>query len=153
MQRIREEMVTFLESPEKISESLFKMKKSAKTEEDIETVNWLWIQHMKDVISDERLRKPSDSSDTDAGSNDVLAQEEKRTTPVTDHQDSTVQFPIYDNEGRACGTYEFLRTGDGKAKCSEEACRNQGGLLGDEDPRKRGPRLRSGASAPDWIAS
>ena len=38
MKRIREEMVTFLESPEKISESLFEMKKSAKTEEDMKNV-------------------------------------------------------------------------------------------------------------------
>ena len=121
--RISEEIITYLKTSENISKSLSEMKQSARTDKEEETVNRMWIQYMDHVMSEteERIRMDSVSSET--GSNDVLVYDEKVTKPVID-QDSMVRFPIYDKEGSRCGTYEFLRKGDGKAKCSEEPCRN-----------------------------
>ena len=52
MNNIQEEVKTFLQRSD-ISQGLFEMKRSARTEDETETVNRLWIQHMNQKLKSE----------------------------------------------------------------------------------------------------
>ena len=115
-QRIREEMARYFQ-PNDITECLNSMRKSATTELEKETIDKMFVHHVHHLMSETepRIRRNSVSSET--SSNENLVQDENVTPTVTE------SFPIYDKEGKRCGTYEFLRWQNGQAKCSEDACR------------------------------
>ena len=156
--QIREEITTYLKSSENISKSLSEMRNSAKTEEEKEANDRLFLHHMIHVMSETEPSKRRDSVSSEKGSNDVVVNDEITTTeiPIYDEEGNrcgvykffpdgkakcftpetgsndvvvndeitTTEIPIYDKEGNRCGVYKFFRTTDGKAKCSEDDCKN-----------------------------
>ena len=109
-----------------VFQQLFKLKESAKSEEDKKIVDKMFILIMKNLMSEseERRLRNSSSSVTESTASSPSLQQGNETS-LRDAQDATpVQIPILDQHGRSDGRlYEYIRTPDGRAKCCHDDCR------------------------------